>query len=175
MASEANGYRGCFSATHLDDSVIWDSLTSKFMSIHLCVEYCLGKGASQDQPYIGLSNDTCACIVTLENVYELSGRQCPHKCPANDMQICGGKGAMAVHNLFNTTVEDALVLVGGTDVTEAAAVAGATVYLPDGRTCSSEDNQIPDSPEEVTRASLVATESSLLQCGGYKFADSVCE
>lgn len=77
--------------------------------------------------------------------------------------------------VFLFVVEDAFILLGGSDAGEESLVLGATVYLPEGRTCPAAENGIPDSPEEVNNACLVATESALLQCGGYKFKESSCK
>ena len=42
--------------------------------------------------------------------FKLSSRECNIPCPGHDGQYCGGKGAVSIFNIFNTTGEFSIKL-----------------------------------------------------------------
>ena len=160
-SSERLPWKGCYSLSNLEDGAL--VVNSNMMTIDFCSNFC------RDFTFIGIANTKCLCFESLKNVSRLSNKLCNKKCKGNEGQLCGGKGAMAVHQLKIEAHPDVMVLFGGTETTynyiDNDPLEDSTVIMTEGRECH--DHGIPDLPSPVLEAGFVSINNSVIvMCGG---------
>ena len=155
-ASERLSWKGCYSLLHLDSTT--PNIESNLMTIDYCSHFC------QESAFIGISGSNCYCLDNLNNASRLSNKLCSQKCKANPAQLCGGKGAIVVHQLKVDSYLDVMVLLGGTEA-GSLPLEDSTVIMSDGQEC--QDHGIPDLPSPVLEAGFVSINNSVIvMCGG---------
>lgn len=134
---------------------------SEAMTIEYCGQMCQASGLSNK--YMGLEKNHCFCLESLAPAsYLLSNQHCHVKCPGDPAELCGGKGAVSLHQLNNETLIDVLVVAGG----RSHKFEASTVINVEGQECS--DHGIPDLPKNKDAPFTVIEDHTLVRCGGFK-------
>ena len=162
-SSESLAWKGCYSESFIGDTS--PTLESSLMTIDLCSNAC------DHSVFMGIAVTKCFCFESLLQATKLSAKLCGDHCKGNQAQLCGGHGAMTVHQLKNEVYNDVMVILGGTETSysyiDNDPLQDNTVLMSGGQEC--EDHGIPDLPEPVMDAGFVSINNSVIvMCGGKK-------
>ena len=162
-SSESLAWKGCYSQSFMGDTL--PTLKSNLMTIDLCSNAC------ESSVFMGITVAECFCFESLLQATKLSTKLCGEHCKGNKAQLCGGQGAMTVHQLKNEVNNDVMVIFGGTetsyDYVDNDPLQDNTVLMSGGQEC--EDHGIPDLPEPLMGTGFVSINHSVIvMCGGKK-------
>lgn len=155
---ESLAWKGCYSATFVPSG--HSSYESELMTVDYCGHMC----QDGDMKFMGIEQTKCYCLDTIANAQLLSNRACATKCAGDPAQLCGGKGALSIHQLINDTFTDVLGVAGKKD--ESGNDNPVHIIKEDGEECT--DHNIPDLPDDDLHemAFTVIHDHTIVGCGG---------
>lgn len=158
--SESLAWKGCFSAEVIPPGHSF--YESELMTIDYCGHMC--QDADITHAFMGIEQTKCYCLSSIADGQRLSNRACSTKCAGDPAQLCGGKGALSIHQLANETFTDVLGVAGKAD--KNGNDNPVHIIQEDGNECTS--HGIPDLPDDDLHemAFAVIHDHTIVGCGG---------
>ena len=133
------------------------------MSIDYCGQMCKG---AHDSLFMGVQSTNCYCMNEITGSLLLSNRACNTRCSGDAAELCGGKGALSLHQLKNESFTDVLAAVSGSLKGKQNFV---NIVLESGTECADSSNPIPFIPDLLgNRGVTVIEDHTMVVCGGQK-------